>query len=133
MNINVLTLYCIERTARHPLVINNINHERVANLLYWKNHYAPITSIYRLFSDITKHVINKQLCLPCLGHFHRNMILRKTKCFAFATNSCRCSMCFLRHAPNKRKSNLINISIVFKNRLSFMRTSSPVLSRPIVK
>ena len=53
MNINVF--FVDERRARHPSVISRTNHERVSNLLYWKNHYALITSIYGIFSDITKN------------------------------------------------------------------------------
>ena len=69
MNINVFSLLYDKGRARHPLVISRKNHERVANLLYWKNHYAPITSIPRLFSDITKHDHEHLICLCCLGHF----------------------------------------------------------------
>ena len=69
MNINVFTFIDDEGRARHPLVISRKNYERVVNLLYWKKHYAPITSISRLFSDITKHGNQKHFCLRCLGHF----------------------------------------------------------------
>ena len=55
MNINVFSFFNDESRARYPLVISRTNYERVANLLYWKEHYAPITNISRLFSDITKH------------------------------------------------------------------------------
>ena len=55
ININIFTFSDDEGRARHPLMISRKSHLRVANLLYWKNHYAPITSIPRLFSDITKH------------------------------------------------------------------------------
>ena len=69
MNINVFSFFDDEGRARHPLVISRKNYERVANLLYWKEHYAPITSIPRLFADITKHNPQKHFCLRCLGHF----------------------------------------------------------------
>ena len=49
-------------------MISRKTHERVANILYWKEHYAPITNISRLFSDITKHGHEHQICLRCLGH-----------------------------------------------------------------
>ena len=55
VNINVFLFFDDEGRARHPLVINRKNNGRVANLLYWKNHYAPIASIPRLFGDIKKH------------------------------------------------------------------------------
>ena len=54
MNINVFSFFDDEGRARHPLVISSNNYERVANLIYWKNHYAPIANIFRRFSDLTK-------------------------------------------------------------------------------
>ena len=63
MNINVFSFFDDEGRARHPLVISRKNYERVANLLYWKEHYAPITNIARLFSDITKHGHQNNFCL----------------------------------------------------------------------
>ena len=69
MNINVFSFFDDEGRARHTLVISRKNYERVANLLYWKDHDKPITSIPRLFADITKHNPQKQFFLRCLGHF----------------------------------------------------------------
>ena len=63
MNINVFSFFDDEGRARHSLVISRKNHKRVANLLYWKQHYAPITSIPRLYSDITKHNLQKHFFL----------------------------------------------------------------------
>ena len=54
--------------ARHPLLINRKNHNRVANLLYWKNHYALIANISRLFSDITNQSNQNHFWLLCFGH-----------------------------------------------------------------
>ena len=68
-----------EGRARHPLVISRTIHERVANLLYWKQYYAPITSIQRLFKDITKHKEQKHFCLRCLGHFSSKEVLERQK------------------------------------------------------
>ena len=52
------TLMCFfikyEGCASHPILISRKNHKRVANLLYWKNHFAPILNISRMFSDLTK-------------------------------------------------------------------------------
>ena len=79
MNINVFSFFDDDGRARHPLVISHKNHERVANLLYWKEHYAPITSIPRLFSDITKHTNQKHFCLRCLGHFSSEEVLARHK------------------------------------------------------
>ena len=69
MNINLFSFFDDEGHARYPLVISRTNYDRVANLLYRKEHFAPITSIPRLFSDITKHGHEHQICLRCLGHF----------------------------------------------------------------
>ena len=69
MNINVFSFFDDEGRARHPVVISRKSHERVANLLYWNGNDAPIKSIDRLFSDITKHGNQKHFCLRCLGHF----------------------------------------------------------------
>ena len=77
MNINVFFFFDDEGRARHPLVISRKNYERVANLLYWKEHCAPITSIPRLFSDITKHTHQKQFYLRCLGHFSSEQVFAR--------------------------------------------------------
>ena len=69
ININVFSFFDDEGRARHPMVISRKNYEREANLLYWKEHYAPITSFSRLFSNTTKNVQKHQICLRCLGHF----------------------------------------------------------------
>ena len=79
MNINVFSFFDDKYRARHPLVISSKNYERVANLLYWNNHYAPIISIPRLFSDITKHTPQKHFCLRCLGHFLSKEIVARHK------------------------------------------------------
>ena len=55
IHINVFSFFDDEGRARHPLVNSRKTYERVANLLYWTHHYAPIISIFRLFSDITEH------------------------------------------------------------------------------
>ena len=68
ININVFFFFDEEGRAWHPLVISRKNHERVANLCYWKNHCAPITSIPRLFSDNTKHNPQKHFRYRCLNH-----------------------------------------------------------------
>ena len=78
MNINVFIIDD-EGRARHPLVISRKNHERVANLLYWKNHYQLITNISHMFSDITKHVNQKHFCLRCSGHFSSEEVLARHK------------------------------------------------------
>ena len=77
MNINVFSFFDDEGHARHPLVISRKNHKRVANLLYWKEHFSPIISIPHLFSDITKHGHVHNICLRCLGHFYSPEILSR--------------------------------------------------------
>ena len=54
MNINVF--YLLDDAGRdlQRLIISRKSYQRVANLFYWKRHYAPITSITRLFSNKTK-------------------------------------------------------------------------------
>ena len=81
VNINVFSFFDDKGRARHPLVISRKNHEHVANLLYWKGHYAPITNISRLFSDITKHGYEHQICLCCLGHFQTEETFDRHKLF----------------------------------------------------
>ena len=79
ININVYSFLDDEGRDRHRLVISRKNYERVANLLYWKGHYAPITSISRLFSDITKHKDKKHFCLRCFNHFTSKEVLARHK------------------------------------------------------
>ena len=50
------------------LISRNI-YKREANLLYWKENYAPSTNIPRFVSDITKHDHEHQIFLRCLCHF----------------------------------------------------------------
>ena len=69
INITLLSFFDDKGRARHPLVISRNNYERVANLLYLKNYYAPIANISRLFSDLTISKRKQQICLHCLGHF----------------------------------------------------------------
>ena len=69
ININVLSVFDEEVRACHPLVISRKNYQSVVNLFYRRNHYAPITCIPRLFSDITKHDHEHQIWVRCLGHF----------------------------------------------------------------
>ena len=79
ININVFSFFDEDGRARHPLVINRKAHERVVNLLYWKQHYAPITNIQLLFKDITKHKIQKHFFLRCLGHLSSKEVLARHK------------------------------------------------------
>ena len=79
LNINVFSFFDDEGRTRYPLVIIRENYDRVANLLYWMKHYAPITSIRRLFSDITKHTHQNRFCIWCLGHFSSDEVLARHK------------------------------------------------------
>ena len=69
MNINVFSFFDAKVALAIPWK-SVVRTTTVANLFYWKEHYAPITSIPRLFSDITKHGHEHQICFRCLGHFH---------------------------------------------------------------
>ena len=77
ININVFSFFDVEGKARHPLFISKKQYPRTANLLYWDEHYAPITDIPRLFRDISKHNERKNICIRCLGSFYTNEFLAK--------------------------------------------------------
>ena len=79
MNINVFYFFDDEGPARHSLVISRKNYQRVANLLYWKKHSAPITSILRLFSEITKHGNQKHFCFRCIKQFLSEEVFARHK------------------------------------------------------
>ena len=68
--INVFSFFDEEGKARHPLFINKKLYPGTANLLYWDEHYAPITDIPRLFQNINKHEHRKNICIRCLGSFY---------------------------------------------------------------
>ena len=76
-NINVYSFFDDEGKARHPMFISRKNHPRTAHLLYWNEHYAPIHNMSRLFSDITKHNGQLNMCLRCLGHFRTPEVLNR--------------------------------------------------------
>ena len=61
------------------MVISRKSYERFANILYWKENYAPITCIPSLFVNITKHKPHKQFCLRCLRHFSLEDVLARHK------------------------------------------------------
>ena len=86
MNINVYSFLDDEGRDRHRLVISRKNYERVANLLYWKGHYALITSISRLFSTITKHKDKKHFCLRCFDHFISKEVLTRQRALHGTSN-----------------------------------------------
>ena len=133
MNINVFSYFDDENCARHPLVIIRKNYERVANLLYWMEHYAPITSIQKLFQILQNTLIKSSFACDASDIFHRRTFSRDTKSFAPDTTSCRFSVCSLRQAPITQKSNLTSTNIVLRHRSSSMRTLSSSLSHPIAK
>ena len=116
MNINVCSVFDDEGRARHPLIISRKTHEPVANLLYWNNHYAPITSITRLFSHITKHGHEHQTFVAS-DTFKQRKLSLVTRIFVPERITYQCFMFSLRQAPNNRKSNSISISIVLRRRL----------------
>ena len=77
ININVFSFFDDERKARHPLFISIKLYPRAVNLLYWDEHYAPITDIPRLFQEISKHKKRKNICIRCLGSFYTEESLFK--------------------------------------------------------
>ena len=77
ININVFSFFDEEGKARHPLFISRKQYPRTANLLYWDEHYSPITDINRLFNDLTKNTHRTNMCLRCLGHFQTAATLAK--------------------------------------------------------
>ena len=122
-----------EGRVRYPLMISRTNYESVANLLYWKQHYAQITSIYRLFSDIRKHNHQKHFWLRCLGHFNRRKSSLNTWSSVPETTSCLCCMYYRSQAPSRRKSNSTSTIFVLRHFSSFMQILSPSSSRPIAR
>ena len=79
ININLFSFFDDEGKAAHPLFITRKEYYRTANLHYWDEHYAPITNVPRLFSGITKHLKQINLCLRCLQHFRTNASFAKHK------------------------------------------------------
>ena len=77
ININVFSYFDDEEKAHHPLHISKNNYQHSANLLYWNEHYAPISSVSKLFSDITKHREPKHFCLRCLQQFSSKDVLMR--------------------------------------------------------
>ena len=77
ININVFSFFVDEKKARHPLFTSKKLYPRTANLLYWGEHYAPITDIPRLFQDINKHEHRNNICLRCLGSYYTKESLSK--------------------------------------------------------
>ena len=75
ININIFSFFDDEGNVRYPMFISRKNYARLANLVYWDEHYAPIKNIDRLFCDITKHGNRKHFCLRCLGNFTTAEIL----------------------------------------------------------
>ena len=114
-------------------MISRKNYEQVATLLYWKNHYAPITSI-PVFILITQNMKIRSIFVDDASvTFYMRKSLHDTQSFALETTSSRCSMCSQCVAPSRRKLNLTSINFVLKHLSSSMRTSSPYLSRPVAR
>ena len=74
ININVFSFFDDEGRARPPMVISRKNYDRVANILYWKEHYPPISNFPRLFHNLTKYDYEPQICLRCLSFSHRRKL-----------------------------------------------------------
>ena len=133
VNINVFTFFDDKGVARHPLVISRKNYSKVANLLYWKGHYAPIVNISRLFSDITKHKRLKHICLRCLAISQPVIYSLVTNNYVRATTSCRYYMCFRCQELNAPKLSSINLKIQQRHLLLYTLTSSQFLTLSIAR
>ena len=59
------------------MYIRRKNYTRWVSLLYWNEHYAPISNIDRLFADISKHQGRIFFCIRCLGHLTTPEILAR--------------------------------------------------------
>ena len=75
ININLFTFFDFEGRNCYPLYISQKNYPRKADLLYWDEHYAPISNFNRLFRDITKSNHQHHLCIRCLKYFKNTEIL----------------------------------------------------------
>ena len=92
-NIGLFFFYKDENRARHPLVISRMNYERVANLLYWKEHYALITSIPGCLLILQNTSPKSIFVFDDLKTFHQNMFSRVIRNYAHETTLCQYSMC----------------------------------------
>ena len=113
-------------------MISRKNYKRVANLLYWKDHYAPITSIPSLFSDITKHTHQKYFCLRCFGHFSFEQVLTPHK--ELCTRDDFMSVLHVLPTPGSKQAQIKFFNYKFCTMAPFviyMRTPSPSLSRSV--
>ena len=118
ININILSYFDDENRACHPLVKNRKNYQRMANLLYWKEDYAPITNITRLFSDITNHDHEYQICLRCLGHFQTEESFARHK--QLCTENEFMSVLNVLNTPGSKQAQLKFINYKFGNIAPFV-------------
>ena len=79
ININVFSYADDEGKDRYPMFISSKHYPREANLFYWKEHYAPISDISRLFGDFTRSRQKHHMCTRCLGFFTTADILARHK------------------------------------------------------
>lgn len=70
INLNLVSFLHDKSTAWHPLFISRKHYPRKANLLYWHEHYAPITEISRLFYDYSKHEKRKNIFIRWLRRYY---------------------------------------------------------------
>ena len=77
ININVYTFSDDEGKSRHPLFTSRKEYPRSGNLLYWDEHYAPITDFDRVLFDQTKYEHRKNICRRCFGRFYTKESLAK--------------------------------------------------------
>ena len=122
-----------EGKAKHPLLISIKQYLKTANLLYWDEHYAPITDLSRLFHDISKFEHRKNICLWCFKSCTPKHLFPNTSGFAPAKTLCKSCTCFAFSTVSKLtlKSNKYVTFIAL--RLSTTRTLNQFSSQRSAK
>ena len=77
INIYVYSFSDDEGKVRHPLFTSKNEYPRKAELLYWDEHYAPITDLARFVHDISKHKEHKNICRRCFGSLYTDESIAK--------------------------------------------------------
>ena len=75
--INLVSYFDDIGKVRNPIYISRHNSPIHINLLYFKQHYAWIKDLSRLFKDVTTHNERTFFCKRCLGHFTQEATLER--------------------------------------------------------
>ena len=103
-NIYVYTFSDDEGKGRHPLITSRKEYPRRADLLYWNEHYAPISDFSRLVFDISKHKHRKSICRRCFGSFYTKESLAKHE--RLCTREDFMSVLHVLPAPNTEQAHI---------------------------